>query len=636
MSSALGPDPDLGLAWPTTLAGTARARPRRDVPRRSHTATNLWPPSVLAVAMGLGLLMIASADVISLDGSKWAEPLFWAGMLVLWVPPIVRIVGPEASRSERIALLVLLGMAMYVVKLLYSPRYFIAYDEFLHWRTAEDIAGTGKLFSSNPLLPVSPLYPGLEIATSAIAHLTGLSAFVAGALVVGAARLILIVALYLLYEGVSGSSWVAGVATAVYFTNPQFLFFDSAYAYESLALSLALLVLYTVWRGGEGRGRNRPGATLLVILPLAGTVVTHHIASFALAIALGVLVVVSFWFPSVRSRLWYLGMALVAAGFVLLWLVLVAGQVIGYLEPNIVGGVGQVIDLIRGEGASRHLFQSYVGQRAPPLDRVASFAFTAITLVALPLGWLQIWRTRRLGTFTVFLVVCSFAYPASGLFRFTTIGVDLSERLSAFVFVPVSYCMAMAIARRGKLQSSQAWALPLAAIGALLLYGGIAVGNPSWARLPGPYLVSADSRSVEPEGISAASWTGEFLGHGNRIGADRINGLLMLTYGDQRPITSLADEVDLAPVFLGRQLTPYDTSLLRRGGVHYLVADYRLTRSLPWLGFYYDAGEPGGLRHKRPIPTAAFAKFDRTWRISRVFDSGDIVIFDVSGVARRG
>jgi hypothetical protein len=67
-----------------------------------------------------------------------------------------------------------------------------------------------------------------------------------------------------------------------------------------------------------------------------------------------------------------------------------------------------------------------------------------------------------------------------------------------------------------------------------------------------------------------------------------------------------------------------------------LVVDYRLTRSLPWLGIYYDNGEPGAYAHRRPIPTAAFAKFDRMQGASRVFDSGNIVIFDIKDVARGG
>jgi hypothetical protein len=586
--------------------------------------------------MAEGLIAVGAADALGRDGSKWAEPLFWAGLALLWVPPILRIIGREATREERIALLVLLGMALYVVKVLYSPRYVVGYDEFLHWRTAADIGRTEKLFDTNPLLAVSPLYPGLEIAISAVAKLTGLSLFVSGTLVIGAARVTMIVALYLLYERVARSSWLAGVATAVYFTNPQFLYFDGAYAYESLALSVAVLVLYSVLRGSEGRGRYTPAAALLVILPLAATTVTHHITSFALAIALLVLASISLAFPSARSHWWHWGIALIATGFVLMWLFLVAGRVINYLEPTIAGGVGEVLDLIRGEGAPRHLFESYVGKSTPPLDRAASYAFTAIILLALPLGWLQIWRTGRKEVWTVFLVACSLAYPASGLFRLTSLGAELNARLSAFVFVPVSYCVAMALAGRGPIRSSRAWTAALTAIAALLLYGGIAIGTPYWARLPGPYLVSADSRSIEQEGMSAASWTREFLGRGQRVGADRINRVLMLTYGDQRPITTIADEVDLGAVFLDRHLTPYDSGLLRRGRVEYLVVDYRLTRSLPWLGVYYDIGEPDALRHARPIPAVAFAKFDRSRRMSRVFDGGNIVIFDVRNVARRG
>jgi hypothetical protein len=612
--------------------GPGRAA-RREGPSPSQPETDLWRLSAHAAAIGLALVAIAVADTLARGGSKWAEPLFWAGMALLWVPPIVRIIGREASRNERLALLVLLGMALYVVKVVYGPRYFVRYDEFLHWRTAEDISRAGKLFELNPVLPVSPLYPGLEIVTSAIAKLTGLSVFMSGTLVVGAARLTMIVALYLLYERVIESSSLAGVATAVYFTNPQFIFSDASYAYESLALSLGVLVLYAVLRGGEGAERYTPRAALLVILPLAATVVTHHITSFALAISLLVLAAISLGFPSSGSRLWHWGIALIAGGFALIWIALVAGLVLGYLGPQIIGGVSQVIGLIRGE-ASRQLFQSYVGHSTPVLDRAASFAFPAIILLALPLGWLQIWRSRRIGAFSVLFVVCSLAYPASGLFRFTSVGDAISERLSAFTFVAVSYCVAMAMAGRPQLQSSRAWRTAVTVIAAVLLYGGIALGTPNWGRLPGPYLVSDDSRSIEPEGMSAASWAGEFLGSGKRIGADRINRLLMLTYGRERPDGRLADEVD--PVFFSRRFTPFERRLVRRGALEYLVVDYRLTRALPWAGSYYDDSEPGGLRHEQPIPAAAFAKFDRVPGVSRVFDSGDIAIFDVRRVSRGG
>jgi hypothetical protein len=71
--------------------------------------------------------------------------------------------------------------------------------------------------------------------------------------------------------------------------------------------------------------------------------------------------------------------------------------------------------------------------------------------------------------------------------------------------------------------------------------------------------------------------------------------------------------------------------------VRYIVDDYRLTRSLPWLGFYYyQLGEANSPTYRRPIPVAAIAKLDRAPGISRVFDSGNIVIFDVGGHGRHG
>ena len=116
--------------------------------------------------------------------------------------------------------------------------------------------------------------------------------------------------------------------------------------------------------------------------------------------------------------------------------------------------------------------------------------------------------------------------------------------------------------------------------------------------------------------------------------------MLLLSYGQQRVITSLEDKIDLAPVFFSRNLSadgekllPYDMMLLRRGEVEYLVVDHRLTRALPKVGVYYDLQEPGAYRHDRPIPRAAFAKFDRLRLVSRVFDSGDIVIYDVSRIS---
>jgi hypothetical protein len=50
--------------------------------------------------MAEGLIAVGVADALAREGSKWAERLFWAGMALLWVPPVVRIIGCEASREN--------------------------------------------------------------------------------------------------------------------------------------------------------------------------------------------------------------------------------------------------------------------------------------------------------------------------------------------------------------------------------------------------------------------------------------------------------------------------------------------------------------------------------------------------------
>ena len=66
------------------------------------------------------------------------------------------------SRRERLALVVVLGFALFACKYLRDPIWWGGYDEFLHVRTANDLLA-GGLFAPNTLLDVSPYYPGMEL-----------------------------------------------------------------------------------------------------------------------------------------------------------------------------------------------------------------------------------------------------------------------------------------------------------------------------------------------------------------------------------------------------------------------------------------------------------------------------------------
>jgi hypothetical protein len=167
----------------------------------------------------------------------------------------------------------------------------------------------------------------------------------------------------------------------------------------------------------------------------------------------------------------------------------------------------------------------------------------------------------------------------------------------------------------------------------LFLGGAMMAANGPFLSLPGPYMVMADTRSIEPEGIQAAMWVRSHLKSGSRMATDEINLLLMSTYGDQYVVTQWADHIDLSPVFFSSDLGPHELSLLRQAQVRYLVIDLRLTRSLPTLGgIYYNSSEPGADNHTIPIGVKALTKFSAMSQVNKVFDGGDIVIYDVGGL----
>lgn len=606
-----------------------------DAERGAGTATGTpgqrwgWLPA-LSVVSALGLLLVALADTAARQTMGVAAPLFWAGLLVLFVPPFIRLTVSAASRRERIGLVMVLGLGFYLVKIAHSPLAFTFFDESLHWSTADDILRSHRLFGVNSLLPVSPLYPALEIVTSALASVSGLTIFGAGATLLGVGRLVFVLALYLFYERVCRSARVAGLAVLLYMTNPNFLFFDAQFAYESLGLPLAALVLFTVERRLRARDGSWLGLNLTLVLGIGAVVVTHHLTSYALAAFLIVLAIVSWRVGEGRRFAGNTGWtALLALVLALAWLVYVASLTIEYLEPNLIAGVREVGALIAGEAKPKQLFRSDAGQVAPLWERLTGFASVGLILLGLPAGLLGVWRRFRADAGAVALAIAALAYPVSLGLRLTPSGAELSNRFSEFVFVPLGFVLAVGIVEfglRGRAKGIRR--LSIASGAAVILMGGVIVGWPPWDRLPGPFLVDDDSRSIGPQGVAAAEWARDVLGPGNRVAADRTNARLMGSYGEQRVVTHLYDGVDVSGIFLASRMGPSEEAILRQGNIRYIVVDRRLGDALPQDGAYFEVDGP----YKRPINPAALAKFDRLSDVSRVYDGGNIVIYDVGAL----
>ena len=73
-----------------------------------------------------------------------------------------------------------------------------------------------------------------------------------------------------------------------------------------------------------------------------------------------------------------------------------------------------------------------------------------------------------------------------------------------------------------------------------------------------------------------------------------------------------------------------DQQLLASAAVDYLWVDLRMSQQLPAEGGYYP-GDPDTGKHTAPLPRAGLTKFDGVPGVSRVYDSGDIEIYDMRG-----
>jgi hypothetical protein len=219
-------------------AGTARraAREKRHLASRPRQRLEVGHLAPILLTAGLGLLVCSIANALSRAALEPTPLLFWAGVLLIAVPIFHRLTAESASAPERLALVCLLGLSLYCIKVFRDAPFYTFSDELVHAFNANQISAHHHLFRENPILDVTPSFPGLEGATSALMKLTGVSSFVAGVVLIGAARLVLIASLFLLFHRVSGSARIAGLGAAIYTGNFNFLYWGAQFSYESLAL----------------------------------------------------------------------------------------------------------------------------------------------------------------------------------------------------------------------------------------------------------------------------------------------------------------------------------------------------------------------------------------------------------------
>jgi hypothetical protein len=625
---------------------------------------DLGPPLKFSLDWALGLLLYGAIMTwlmrAAVQTSSLQEYVFWGGLPLLFLPLAARAAWPRVASGERLIHLIVLAELTFLLKVLFWPTNFAQFDEFLHVVTATDILESHRLFLPNSMLPVSPLFPGLEVVTTALVNVSGEPLFVGGNLVVAASRLLIIAGLYGFFSRISGSARLAAIGCLAYMGSSGFVLFDSQYAYETLAVGFlaAILVAHVELSAGDVGGAR----TLTVLGLLSGAVVlTHHITAFEV---LGLLIGVAILQFLARRPRWRLDLmtAALCAAFLALWLQLIGNPLAGYIGPMVNEGGTEFVTMLQhafsgnggglggGSATSRQAFVASDGSHTPIWLQIPILASLPVTALLLATGFFAtlarargtalseygsgwgaiagLLRLRWQQSWMLLIALLALSWPVSVLLRLTASGWQIGNRLSALAFIGAGLVIGSAVIRWW--QRPGQWVSGAAAVLTLTMIftGGVVAG---WG-LPAThigYKVEGDSLSLEPMGIDAAQWTKQWLGVGNRFATDRDNSILLGTYGRQDLVTSLYDPADPSELFQQPQVTGWDRNIIKADQIDYLMADLRLSIARPFLAPSFDEGSGDNA-----LDLENLTKWDGAAGVSRVFDNGWISIYDVRRTRR--
>lgn len=552
--------------------------------------------------------------------------LYWLGILIIALPIFFRLTSFEPSYRERLLLILLLGLALYGVKLVHDSIFFTFPDEFVHAFNAENIVEHHHFYHFNPAIPTTPYYPGLEGATSALMTLTGMSSYGAGIILIGVARLTFLAALFFLFARLSGSARGAGIGVAIYTGTSNFLFWGAQFSYESLALPLMVVILMAFAEREAAPPQGRSAWLVPIVLGLFAIAITHHLTSYALAFVFVALAVLYRVMRFEKPNPWPL--ALLATAVAVGWLLIAARSTVGYLFPVLEEAVKGIIKTASGESAPRTLFhQASTTAETVGVTPLSARAFALLAVALLGAGVLvglrQVWRRKRHEPMVLLFMAAAVTFFAALLLRFAPAAWETGSRAGGFLFIGLAFVGiygAAELLRGGP--NLQLRRLFLTGALGVVLVGGAISGWPWDVQLARPLQATAHGHEIDSEPLALAEFASKRL-DGSRFAAPEADARLLLEPGGQ--VAFGGQGPDIEHIVDQPELAPWQLPLLRRNHLPYVLADQRLDSEDTLRGQYFTVPDQYGASLR---PVGVIHKFARI-PVGRVWDSGRLVLFNL-------
>ncbi len=634
---------------------------------------------------GFGLLMQGAADALARSGhGSPALTLFLLGIALQFAASAWRLTSRHATRTERLWVSLVLGLGLFASYVMLEPLLLDSFDELAHLGTLAHLLDSHALFPTNSILPVSPYYPGLELATAATRWFTGLPLAVDQLVVLAAVRIVLVLAVFLVVERACHSSRAGGIGVLAYAASPQFYGFDAQYAYETIALAFAVAIVYLLFVSID-TARPRFGRSFVLTLGcVVAVVISHHVTGWFTVGFLVVWAVGLFLSAHPRRHRTLTGrdpaLALpaeptadgsgappsasedetsaranvssmsnrelpnrrmaqarivgIAAAFGLViggaWTVFVSRLLTPYLGPVFEAASADLAEALGTGHGDRTLFKSAAGGGSPHWEIALILASAFVwCLVLVPSLFSVIFkRSVRGGALRYIPAVIAATYPISVLANVSGGTKLVAERATTFIFFGVALIVGAWLAKRISQKRRLIERAGTIGVATVVFLGSLLFGiGPLVSLLPGPYRVGADNLSYGSPSLAVAHWADSHLPAGSHVAADKDNGVLLNAIGGVVPVTAESGLVNPELLFFDRRLSAYDIHLIRKADIRYIVVDDRLAQGLPLYGTYIADGEPS-----TRLTLAELNKFNSYPFIKRIYDNGPIQVYDVTSL----
>jgi hypothetical protein len=578
-------------------------------------------------AFGVGT--VASAYRVA-PNSAAAYALFWSG-LALCFAGVVSIGLHSERSSAHVLSLALFGAALYLPIFLRGADRPHFNDELFHIQLLEFIADLGTTRVPRTLYPLPGDYPGLELVGLGLMQATGLPVTGSARLTALLLHMLVPVVAYFALTQLTLQARTAFLGALLFIANTSYYFIHSLFSYETLGIVLFLLLAGVSAQLVQMDSTQRRALAGLSTVVLGAIVVTHHftgIMTLGLLASLAIVTHAMRHDSSTHFRNLTLFGGLAWSG----WLVYGTRYSKDYLESTVQTRLTVLFQTFVGvfqpheaEAQVRPLFKVSV---LPLWERTFAFSYPVLVTLFCLLGFWAVYRALRSQAADNATSVLWVAFGAFGpcIWLPSTLGIltgssDAVFRSWPFLFLGVALYTVIGLqtfAQRHRASVTVPGSLVTAA--ALLLLGSIIIGDNQTGRFRAPELnAAAGGTAITADLMRAAEWLEDAQGPLHIGAGDFASQVVFATIGRQ-----VMPTWDTWTIFFEPDPTR-SAALIAQLGYDFVVVDWRVTRLPPRNQYtYYSSTEP----HIQPIPTRLLEKFERTPNLARIYDNGDIVIYE--------